>query len=148
MAISLIPVCTLLKLDFGDNIGSEHTWVLNEVTTESSITSITSKCIHKSDYISSGIAFSWSYWTQNYNKNRNQNHVIFLDQTQTLKYRNQNYLTYDKTIQNSTVYSFFLEYSWAKHVICGVFYVRKYDINQMQHIRNAIWISFNKGCTC
>ena len=35
MAIGLIPVCTLLKLDFGDNIGSENTWVLNEVTTES-----------------------------------------------------------------------------------------------------------------
>ena len=35
MAIGLIPVRTLLKLDFGDNIGSEYTWVLNEVTTES-----------------------------------------------------------------------------------------------------------------
>ena len=47
MAIGLIQVRTLLKLDFGDNIGSEHTWVLNEVTTDyTSITSITSKCIH------------------------------------------------------------------------------------------------------
>lgn len=111
MAIGLIPVCTLLKLDFGDNIGSENTWVLNEVTTESFVHILALLVLLVNVYINRYIFCRVSHFLEvtglKITIKSGIRIVFFLDQTQTLKYRNQNYLTYDKKIQNSTVYSFF-----------------------------------------